>query len=160
MIGVDTRDSAGRQTGPPGSIGDREFRRTIYVQVRRSLPLGFTEPFDVPLLTPNCELRRNSTSSQQSLALMNSEFMVKQTEMFADRVVKEAGGDRSARVKRAWAIAYGIEPSAEDLARALSFLADQEADLSAAAPSSKPERTALATLGLAFFGSNAFLYID
>jgi hypothetical protein len=53
VIGVDTRDSAGRPTGKIVPLGEDEFRRTIYVQVRRSQPLGMLEPFDAPLMKPN-----------------------------------------------------------------------------------------------------------
>ena len=61
VVGVDTRDSAGRPTGKVVPLGEDEFRRSIYVQVRRSRPLGMLETFDAPLMTPNCELRTSST---------------------------------------------------------------------------------------------------
>ncbi len=183
LIGIDTRDSAGRQTGPPGSIGAEEFRRTVYVQMRRSLPLSFTEPFDVPTLTPNCDRRGSSTVAPQSLTLMNSEFMNLRSLDFADRLIKEAGADPTARIRRAWTLALGVEPGPEQVSSALRFLAEQTADYEAnppAAPAPPParrgkpkaaakpqppakpdaDRLALATLGLALVGSNGFLYID
>jgi hypothetical protein len=181
LIGIDTRDSAGRQTGPPGSLGAEEFRRTLYVQVRRSMPLSFTEPFDAPTLSPNCERRGSSTGAPQSLALMNSEFIVAQSEIFADRVIKDVGADPSAQICRAWTLALGVEPSPDQISSALRFLAEQQADFAAAAPLSQetspvrkgrpqkpakpkapvdPARSALATLGQALLGSNAFLYVD
>ena len=181
LIGIDTRDAAGRQTGPPGPIGGREFRRTLYVQVRRSLPLSFTEPFDAPTLTPNCERRGNSTSAPQSLTLMNSEFMVMQANLFSERVFKEVGADPAAQVRRAWTLVLGIEPGADQVSKALRFLAVQKADFAATlpapaeppptrigrpvkratpAPPGDPAKSALATLGQALLGSNAFLYVD
>ena len=57
VVGVDTRDSAGRPTGKVVPLGEDEFRRSIYVQVRRSQPLGMLEPFDAPTMSPNCEQR-------------------------------------------------------------------------------------------------------
>ncbi|MBI5760853.1 MAG: DUF1553 domain-containing protein [Planctomycetales bacterium] len=70
-------------------LGGEEFRRSVYVQVRRSRPLGVMEPFDLPPLEPNCEVRSASTVAPQSLLLMNNEFVVEQAEHFADRVRKE-----------------------------------------------------------------------
>ncbi len=83
VVGVDTRDSAGRPSGKVVPLGVDEFRRSIYVQVRRSMPLGMLEPFDLPVMTPNCERRASSTVAPQSLLMMNSEFVVKQAEAMA-----------------------------------------------------------------------------
>ncbi|WZO96546.1 PSD1 and planctomycete cytochrome C domain-containing protein [Isosphaeraceae bacterium EP7] len=172
LVGMDTRDTAGRQRGKPGSLGGSEFRRSLYIQVRRSLPLSFSEAFDMPTLTPNCERRASSTVATQSLALMNNEFVIEQSLAFADRVIRLAGADPAARVDRAWWIALGHGPTAEQKADAVGFLAEQEADLSArstpppapkdgpAPPAPDHGRAALATLGQALFGSNAFLYVD
>ena len=125
LIGKDTRDSAGRPTGPPGSLGDAEFRRSLYVQVRRSLPLGFTESFDVPSLSPNCERRETSTVAPQSLALMNSEFSFARATDAAERVARIAGADPSARVRHAWRLALSEEPDDEQVAEAVAFLGEQ-----------------------------------
>jgi hypothetical protein len=172
LVGMDTRDTAGRQRGKPGSLGGAELRRSLYIQVRRSLPLSFSEAFDAPTLTPNCERRASSTVATQSLALMNNEFVVEQSLAFADRVIRLAGADPATRVDRAWWIALGHGPTAEQKADAVAFLAEQKADLAGRPkppPSSKgspgpaapdPDRAALATLGQALFGSNAFLYVD
>src|SRR5262249_46080048 len=72
VVGVDTRDSAGRPSGNVVSLGEEEYRRSVYVQVRRSMPLGMLEPFDAPLMTPNCQQRASSTVAPQSLLMMNS----------------------------------------------------------------------------------------
>ncbi|WP_435005542.1 PSD1 and planctomycete cytochrome C domain-containing protein [Tundrisphaera lichenicola] len=172
LIGKDTRDSAGRQRGKPGSLGGDEFRRSLYIQVRRSLPLSFSEAFDIPTLSPNCERRSSSTVATQSLALMNNEFAVEQSLAFADRVIRLAGSDPATRVDRAWWIALGHGPTAEQKADAVAFLAEQSADLDGRSsptsapkggevpPTSDPGRAALATLGQVLFGSNAFLYVD
>jgi hypothetical protein len=172
LVGMDTRDTAGRQRGKPGSLGGAEFRRSLYIQVRRSLPLSFSESFDTPTLTPNCERRASSTVATQSLALMNNEFVVEQSLAFADRVIRLAGADPAARVDRAWWIALGHGPTAEQKADAVAFLSEQESDIagrpkpppapkgSPGPPAPDPDRAALATLGQALFGSNAFLYVD
>src|SRR5438552_11486452 len=57
VVGVDTTDAAGRPTGKKVDLHGEEFRRSIYVQVRRSRPLGVLEAFDAAAPTPKCEMR-------------------------------------------------------------------------------------------------------
>ncbi len=47
-------------------LNGEEFRRSLYVQVRRSRPLSVMDPFDPPVLDPNCPQRNSSTVSPQS----------------------------------------------------------------------------------------------
>lgn len=61
-------------------------RRSIYIQVRRSKPLSMLAAFDAPVMETNCDRRVNSTAAPQSLMLMNSEFSLKQAELFAKKV--------------------------------------------------------------------------
>jgi hypothetical protein len=65
-------------------------RRSIYLQVRRTKPVSFLTTFDAPVMTVNCEKRVTSTSSPQSLMLMNSEFVLAQAAAMATRVRNEA----------------------------------------------------------------------
>src|SRR5207237_6020917 len=46
IVGLDNRDSAGRPVAKRAVLGGEEFRRSVYVQVRRSLPLSMLETFD------------------------------------------------------------------------------------------------------------------
>ncbi|MDR3633847.1 MAG: PSD1 and planctomycete cytochrome C domain-containing protein [Isosphaeraceae bacterium] len=162
LVGVDTRDAAGRQQGRPGSLGGAENRRSLYVQVRRTLPLSFMETFDAPTLTPNCERRASSTVAPQALSLMNNEFVIEQSEALAERVAAAAGADPGARARLAWRLALGSEPSAERILAAARFLVEQRAEFAAQAPKppADPDRSALATFCQVLYGSNAFLYVD
>ena len=78
VVGVDTRDSAGRPSGKVVPLGSAEFRRSIYVEARRSMPLAMLQAFDEPVMTPNCERRASSTVSPQALFMMNSSFVEEQ----------------------------------------------------------------------------------
>jgi hypothetical protein len=167
VIGVDTRDSAGRPTSKTVSLGDDVFRRSIYVQVRRSQPLSMLETFDAPTMTSNCncEIRSNSTVAPQSLILMNSEFLVEQAGLFAARLQATAK-EPAAEIDLAWKLAFARAPSDSERTGALAFLQSQatsfqsnklNADKSVA---SNPQSRALTTLCQALFSSNEFLYID
>jgi hypothetical protein len=160
-VGVDTRDGAGRFTGKVIPLHDDEFRRSVYVQVRRSLPLSIFETFDAPLLTPNCELRNESTAAPQSLLLMNNRFVLDQATYIAEKIVKQSEEPRS-RITAAWRTIYGVDPTPTQTAAAEEFLAAQTREFETAKSTSKspPTTRALANLCQALLGSNAFLYVD
>ena len=189
VVGVDTNDGAGRPTGKFVSLNGEEFRRSLYIQVRRTKPLGMLETFDLPQMEPNCDSRNASTVAPQSLALMNGEFTLAQAKFFAERVVSEAGDTLEAQVKRAWQLAFARTPSAVELKESLSFITAQTehfvkqakekaatpATAAKSAPASKaattaakgkeqppkePVAQALATFCQALLTANRFLYVD
>jgi len=173
VVGVDTTDSAGRPSGKIIPLNGEEFRRSLYVQMRRSRPLGVLETFDLPRMDPNCEYRNASTVAPQSLAMMNGDYTVAQSAFFAERVAREAGTDPDAQVRRAWLLAFGAEPSAADLKCAIDFLGRQTAYFQTnpvvlppppagqqAPPAVAPSMQALSTLCHALLTSNEFLYAD
>ncbi|MFM8264310.1 MAG: PSD1 and planctomycete cytochrome C domain-containing protein [Pirellula sp.] len=110
IIGNATRDGNGILVAKHAEIAD-SYRRSIYVQVRRSMPLGVIEPFDPAGTSPNCDRRSQSTVATQSLMLMNNSSVVRISEHFAKRVAREAGEDPAAQVLKAWQLAYGTNPS-------------------------------------------------
>jgi hypothetical protein len=149
ILGVDVRDAAGRPRGKVASLNGEESRRSVYVQVRRSLPLNLFEAFDTPAMAPNCELRKASTVAPQALMLMNNQDVVALAEAFGTRVRREVGDEPRAQVRRAWALAFGAEPGEEEILEAVRFLkapAEQQAKL--------------AVFCQALLGSNPFLYVD
>jgi hypothetical protein len=166
IVAADNRDSAGRPVGKRASIGEEEFRRSVYVQVRRSMPLGVLEPFDAPVMTPNCEKRASSTVAPQSLLMMNSPFVIEQAAAMADRVKSQAGDDASAQFRLAWQLAFGRDPSDAELQQGTTFLSEQTTALASFTPSDPkaakpdPSRLALANLCQALVSSNAFLYVE
>jgi hypothetical protein len=166
VVSIDTRDSAGRPTGKVVSLGEEEFRRSLYIQYRRSMPLGVLEPFDEPVMSPNCQQRSSSTVAPQSLLLMNSPFVAQLADAMAARIIAEAGTDPAAQFQRAWRLAFGRPPTAAEIAAGTAFLAEQTAAVAAVAPTDPkaprpdPARLALANLCQAFMSSNGFLYVD
>ncbi|MFN8708155.1 MAG: DUF1553 domain-containing protein [Planctomyces sp.] len=155
VLGADTRDSAGRPTGAVVPPGEDAFRRSIYVQVRRTMPLGVLEPFDFPAMTPNCERRPSSTTPSQSLMMLNNPFTQTSAQRLADRLKKEAGESPDAQIRRAWKIVFGKMPSATDIDTALKFLS------APADPSSEtPDPNSLVHYCHALLSSNGFLYVD
>src|SRR5262249_31101792 len=153
----------GRPRGEPGTLGDEAFRRSIYVQVRRSMPLAVLETFDAPIVAPCCDHRTASTVTPQALLLMNSDFILEQAGHFAARVRHEAGENASAQVARAWRLAFVRAPSAKESTEAIAFLndlADHFRKHKPAKGAPDPRQQALATFCQALLGCNEFLYVD
>jgi hypothetical protein len=164
IIGVDT-SLDGRPSGKVVPMNGEDFRRSIYVQMRRTLPLGMLETFDLPRMEPNCDARAASTVAPQSLTLMNNQFSLTQSRFFAKRVADEAGADPAARARLAWKMALSKDPSPEQVADSVKFLDLQTKTLKAvqdqkSEAAKDPALGALATLCQAILSSNAFLYIE
>lgn len=170
VVGIDNRDSAGRPSGKIVPLGADEFRRSLYVSVRRSLPLGVLEPFDAPVMTPNCEQRAFSTVAPQSLLMMNNQFVVQQSQALAERLRRETADANEAAqplAKAAWLAVFGQTPTAEQSTAAADYLKAQIEYFTQHPPVSPPKTPpvdpvtlALSTYCQALFSSNAFLYVD
>jgi len=171
IIGKATRDGNGILVAKHEEIAE-VYRRSVYVEVRRSMPLGVIEPFDPATISPNCDRRSQSTVATQSLMLMNNSSVVRISEHFASRVAREVGQAPADQVVRAWQLAYGSSPAEAQRNQLTSWLEQQRAALAqpspdqASAPNggalepAKANQQALALLCQALLSSNAFLYID
>ncbi len=164
IVGVDTRDGAGRPTGKKVPLNGEEFRRSVYISVRRTMPLAMLETFDAATLSPNCAIRTPSTVAPQSLMLMNNDFASDQSEALADRVAREAGSVPAAQARLAWRLTLAREPSASQIETAVAFLTEH-AEQFASQPTDKKNpvtqtQRALSSFCQALLISNGFLYVD
>ena len=169
VIGTPRGDREGRVNNLKG--GDA-YRRSIYVQARRSMKLDMLNVFDSPTMAPNCEKRNSSTVAGQSLMLMNNAELLRQSEIFAERIVRDVGGTSSEQLRRAWRLALESEPTDEQMERSLAFLAVQKKiavqRISELTPEEKkkvrfadqPEKQALAIFCQFLLSNNSFLYVD
>lgn len=167
VVGV---DAPAPGVEPP--LGHDAFRRSIYIQVRRSRPLAMLNAFDQPVMETNCDRRAVSTVATQSLMLMNSDFILQQAGYLAARIRKEAAGDPSRQVQTAWQLTFGRAPLPKELEQSLAFLATQttpapatEAPVAGAAAPAAPSAAPLPTDPLAnlcqiLLSTNEFLYVE
>ena len=179
VVGVDKTEGDNKMPVEVALKG-QEFRRSVYIQVRRSRPLAMLHTFDAPVMEVNCDRRQASTVPTQSLMLMNSQFILDQAAKFSQRLQKEAGDDVARQVTLAWQLAFSRSPSETELAEALDFLSRQVAHLKAVSEREKakkkddkskdakakpvtkptPELQALTNLCQALLSANEFLYVD
>ena len=102
--------------------GPAVWRRSVYVYRKRGLPYPLLEIFDLPNQNISCGARNVSTVPTQALTLMNDEFVLKQAQLFANRVEEAAPGDPKAEVDLAYRLALSRPPSDKERQLALDFL--------------------------------------
>jgi hypothetical protein len=93
---------------------DRGWRRSLYVEQRRSRIPTLLDSFDLPAMSPHCLQREVATVATQALHLMNNGWVDKLTSHFAERVWKEGGGDPQKQIEQAFWIALSRPPSEEE----------------------------------------------
>jgi hypothetical protein len=173
VIGIDTTDTAGRPSGKLVAMNGEDFRRSVYVQVRRTRPLGILETFDAPnMMEANCNERPNTTVSPQSLLLMNNGSMREYAQDFALRLQRDAPNDLSEQARRALRLCFARMPSDSEVLESVEFVKAQTEFYQshpapfeyAVGPPSKtnaaPELLGLAALCHVLMSGNEFLYID
>jgi len=129
-------DNYVRVYNPKQEFGPAEWRRMIYQYKPRMQQDSTFGAFDCPdggQIAPN---RGRSTTALQSLNLMNSAFMVQQSEIFAHRL-------QSSDVRRAFELAFSREPTQGEVDAALSLIREH----------------GLTALCRALFSANEFLYL-
>ena len=107
---------------PKEEFGPAESRRMVYAFKVRMEQDGIFGAFDCPdgsLVAPK---RSVSTTPLQALNLFNSRFILQQSEIFAERLCKEAGGDPAAQVRSAWLLAFNRLPERTEAKEAVAFI--------------------------------------
>ena len=91
------------------------YRRSVYVQTRKSAPQSFLLAFDQPTMDAgNMAVRFRSALPVQSLAMMNNILVIQASKVLAERIANE-GGAIDSRVRRAYELVYSRPPRAEEL---------------------------------------------
>lgn len=141
--------------------GADEWRRSVYIFVKRSVLVPLIEVFDCPVTTVSAPVRSVSTVSPQALALLNNEFVLEQAGYFAERVRREAGirSDAGAQITRAFQIALSRPPDQKEIEWSLRFIKSQSEGY-ADRKNEKPDQAALRDFCHALINLNEFLYVD
>ncbi len=95
-------------------FGTNDFRRMVYQAKPRVELDSLFGAFDCPDAGQIAPRRNVSTTPLQALNLLNSGFALEQSRFFAERLEREAGADRVARVRLGFVLAFGREPAARE----------------------------------------------
>jgi hypothetical protein len=123
---------------------DGPQRRTLFRRWSRGGRNRLLDAFDCPDPSTTAPNRAVTTTPLQALAMLNNAFVLQMAKDFARRIRDDAGNEVDAQVRRAYALAYGRAPAADEAALARRFVAAQ----------------GLAAFARVLFNSNEFLYVD
>lgn len=149
-------------------------RRSLYLIRKRNVRLPLLTAFDAPDLMSTCGARLVSVHALQSLTLMNSEFMLRQSEALAERLFKEAAADEREMITRLYELAIARKPRLDELRITRDFLKGQAAVIrgriargeAVSKPHGAPKTMDAATaaawvdLCLATMNLNEFVYVN
>ncbi|MEZ6136625.1 MAG: PSD1 and planctomycete cytochrome C domain-containing protein [Pirellulaceae bacterium] len=92
-----------------------QARRSIYIHVKRSLPVPLLTAFDFPETDISCEARFLTTQPGQSLTMLNSDWMQQQAAALLARVQREAGDALPAQAARVLELTTSQVADAQDI---------------------------------------------
>jgi hypothetical protein len=124
-------------------FGPAEWRRMVY-QSKPRMQLDDTfGQFDCPDAGQITPKRTSSITALQALNLLNSNFIVQQSGMFAARLKEEAGDNPASQARRAFVLAFLRDPTEEEQAGSVQFI----------------EQQGLAAFCRALLNANEFLFV-
>ncbi len=128
--------------------GPEQWRRSIYIYIKRQLLMPSMELFDAPTTTDSCAMRLDSTVPTQALVLMNDEFVEEQAAFLAQRAASDS---LEKTIQRMFMLTLSHEADAKRLQQSLDFVKAREA--------ASTRDQALADLAHVLFNSSEFVYI-
>ncbi|MEC7696258.1 MAG: DUF1553 domain-containing protein [Planctomycetota bacterium] len=137
-------------------------KRSVYLLQSRLRKIPFIDLFDGPDGNLPFPERRATTTPLQSLYLMNAPFMHEQSQMVAERIMRETETEQ-AGIDWAYRMLFGRHADVEEIKAGAQFFQQAiESIVSSgqAESSAEPERDAWAACVRSMFASNSFLYID
>lgn len=135
--------------------------RSIYLCMMRHSTPPELSAFDLPDSTKPVGQRNETTLPTQSLFLINGDFLIEQSQLFAKNVLTDPQQNDVERVHLVYQRALNRAPESSELERALALLKDVDQALQTEI-SEEPVRrvTVWATLCQALLNTNEFRYID
>ena len=132
---------------------DHDFRRSVYVKVKRSMKMPLLINHDMADTDAPCAVRFNTTVPTQALTLLNSELLNQAAADFAKRLRNSAETPKE-QVREAFRIALCREPKASEVDAGVAMMDDIK-KTSGISDDQALERFALLTLNL-----NEFVFLD
>ncbi len=130
-------------------------RRSIYIHIKRSLPVPIMQSFDVADPDSSCPVRFNTVQPTQALGMLNSQFVNDEAEVFAKQVAQESPGDLTGQVRLILARVWQREPSAQEIQDGVDFVRSLESSRQKDAAVSPLKLFCVVALNL-----NEFIYLD
>jgi mono/diheme cytochrome c family protein len=139
--------------------GPAQWRRSVYIYVKRQLLMPMMELFDAPTTTDSCAQRIPSVVPTQALVLMNDEFVEDHAGFLAQRAASRDDEPLPQAVGRMYEIAMSHPATEGRLQQAVAFVQDRERAYSEE-KSDAARLRALTDLAHVLLNSSEFLYVE
>ncbi|MCC6509763.1 MAG: PSD1 domain-containing protein [Pirellulaceae bacterium] len=153
-----SREVLASQSQPGNGWGNSspadQARRSVYIRIKRSLPVPMLAVFDFPETDISCEARFLTTQPGQALGMLNSDWMQEQSAALLTRVQREVGEDLTAQATRALELVTSRRPLAEDTQELVALVERLKSKHKFS------EQQARQAMCLAALNVNQFLYLD
>lgn len=107
---------------PLEKFGPQTYRRAVYHHNVRAVKVGLLGQFDCPDNALPAPRRESTVSPLQALGMLNSSFVIEQARFFGERLLRETGNDRHVQIRRAYQLAFGRLPGAEEESLGLELI--------------------------------------
>jgi len=132
--------------------------RSVYLLQQRILQQPYLSTFDGADTNVVTGLRKVSTTPQQALFMLNSEFVHEQAARLADRLMRETPAP-AATIDRAFQLVLGRPASAGEIDEALAYQRGVRAKLKAAG-ADRPKQAAWHSYFRVLLTSNEFMFVE
>jgi len=181
VIGLEQR----RNSLPAGvaDIGSQKYRRSVFIESKRFLPLSLLEAFDMPVMSPNCDARKSTNVAPQALLMLNDGSVIELAERIASLAVgssdkpdeaestdAETGGETDRMIDALFTRLFAVAADEEERQWCREFLDEQTQRLQVSGDAAWKKRlaeepsaartAAVATLVQSLIATNRFLYIE
>jgi hypothetical protein len=139
------------------SSDGEQSRRSVYIFVKRTLPVPLLETFDMASPDTPTAARAVTTIAPQALILLNSQFIEDQAALLAERVQREAASDPALQIERAFLLTLARPPTTEELRLSLDYM-NRQPQIPAGRIASPP--APVNSFCKLLLNLNEFVYID
>jgi hypothetical protein len=142
-------------SGWGNSSDAQQSKRSVYIHVKRSLPVPLLTAFDFPETDISCEARFLTTQPAQALTMMNGAWMQQQAEALLKRLEAEVGDDLERQAFRALQLTGAtLQADASDVVELMGLVEKLKTEQGIG------DREARRAMCLVALNTNAFFYLD
>jgi hypothetical protein len=122
------------------SPGADRYRRGLYTHFWRLTPYPLLRLFDAPDSTSACTRRIRTNTPLQALSLLNDPTFAECASALADRLLAESPGNDRDRIRHAFCLCLGREPTREELRKVEGYLGQADDPADSTGPTNAPGR--------------------
>ncbi len=103
-------------------------RRSVYIHIKRSLPVPIMQSFDVADTDSSCPVRFNTVQPTQALGMLNSQFVNDEAGKFAKQVAEQVPDDLPGQVRLILSRVLQRDPTPQEIKQGVDFVESVDSD--------------------------------